>query len=33
MVFQKPTPFPLSIYHNIGSGVRLFETLPRVEME
>ena len=32
MVFQKPTPFPMSIYDNIAFGVRLFETLPRVEM-
>jgi phosphate transport system ATP-binding protein len=30
MVFQKPTPFPMSIYDNIAFGVRLFETLPRV---
>ena len=29
MVFQKPTPFPMSIYDNIAFGVRLFETLPR----
>ena len=33
MVFQKPTPFPMSIYDNIAFGVRLFETLPRAEME
>jgi ABC-type phosphate transport system ATPase subunit len=26
MVFQKPTPFPMSIYDNIAFGVRLFET-------
>jgi phosphate transport system ATP-binding protein len=32
MVFQKPTPFPMSIYDNIAFGVRLFETLSRVEM-
>jgi len=25
MVFQKPTPFPMSIYENIAFGVRLFE--------
>jgi phosphate transport system ATP-binding protein len=25
MVFQKPTPFPMSIYDNIAFGVRLFE--------
>ena len=29
MVFQKPTPFPMSIYDNIAFGVRLFESLPR----
>ena len=33
MVFQKPTPFPMSIYDNIAFGVRLFETLPRAEMD
>jgi phosphate transport system ATP-binding protein len=33
MVFQKPTPFPMSIYDNIAFGVRLFETLPRIEMD
>ena len=33
MVFQKPTPFPMSIYDNIAFGVRLFETLPRTEMD
>ncbi len=33
MVFQKPTPFPMSIYDNIAFGVRLFENLPRVEMD
>jgi len=33
MVFQKPTPFPMSIYDNIAFGVRLFEALPRVEMD
>lgn len=27
MVFQKPTPFPMSIYDNIAFGVRLFEKL------
>src|SRR4029450_2942880 len=29
MIFQKPTPFPMSIYDNIAFGVRLFERLPR----
>ncbi|MCD1125731.1 phosphate ABC transporter ATP-binding protein PstB [Jinshanibacter sp. LJY008] len=33
MVFQKPTPFPMSIYDNIAFGVRLFERLPRAEMD
>jgi phosphate transport system ATP-binding protein len=33
MVFQKPTPFPMSIYDNIAFGVRLFERLSRVEMD
>ena len=33
MVFQKPTPFPMSIYDNIAFGVRLFEKLNRAEME
>ena len=31
MVFQKPTPFPMSIYDNIAFGIRLYETLtPRI---
>ena len=33
MVFQKPTPFPMSIYDNIAFGVRLHEKLPRAEMD
>ena len=33
LVFQKPTPFPMSIYDNIAFGVKLFEALPRVEMD
>src|SRR5574343_205863 len=33
MVFQKPTPFPMSIYDNIAFGERLFESQPRVEMD
>src|SRR5690606_25815100 len=33
MVFQKPTPFPMSIYENIAFGVRLFERLSRVDMD
>jgi phosphate transport system ATP-binding protein len=32
MVFQKPTPFPMSIYENIAFGVRLHERLSRTEM-
>jgi len=32
MVFQRPTPFPMSIYDNIAFGVRLFENLPRRDM-
>jgi len=33
MVFQKPTPFPMSIYENIAFGVRLFENLSRSDMD
>jgi phosphate transport system ATP-binding protein len=33
MVFQKPTPFPMSIFDNIAFGVRLFETLSPSEMD
>lgn len=33
MVFQKPTPFPMSIYDNIAFGVKLFESLSRPEMD
>ena len=33
MVFQKPTPFPMSIYDNVAFGVRLFEKLSRGEMD
>jgi phosphate transport system ATP-binding protein len=32
MVFQKPTPFPMSIYDNIAFGIRLHERLSRSEM-
>ena len=32
MVFQKPTPFPMSIYDNIAFGVRLFEKLSKEKM-
>jgi phosphate transport system ATP-binding protein len=33
MVFQKPTPFPMSIYDNIAFGVRLFERLNKRDMD
>jgi phosphate transport system ATP-binding protein len=33
MVFQKPTPFPMSIYENIAFGIRLYESLPKSELE
>jgi phosphate transport system ATP-binding protein len=33
MVFQKPTPFPMSIYDNIAFGIRLYENLPKSEMD
>jgi phosphate transport system ATP-binding protein len=33
MVFQKPTPFPMSIYDNIAFGVRLYESLSPREMD
>lgn len=33
MVFQKPTPFPMSIYDNIAFGVRLHEKLPKALMD
>src|SRR5262249_44239405 len=33
MVFQKPTPFPLSIYENIAYGIRLHEKLPKSELD
>jgi phosphate transport system ATP-binding protein len=32
MVFQKPTPFPMTIYDNIAFGVKLYENLPRAEL-
>jgi phosphate transport system ATP-binding protein len=32
MVFQKPTPFPMSIHDNVAFGVRLYESLSRSEM-
>ncbi len=33
MVFQKPTPFPMSIYDNVAFGVKLYENLSRFEMD
>jgi len=33
MVFQKPTPFPMSIYDNIAFGIRLYENLSRSDMD
>ena len=33
MVFQKPTPFPMSIYDNIAFGVQLYENLSRSDMD
>jgi phosphate transport system ATP-binding protein len=33
MVFQKPTPFPMSIYDNIAFGVKLYEKLNKTEMD
>jgi phosphate transport system ATP-binding protein len=33
MVFQKPTPFPMTIYENIAFGVRLYEKLPKSQMD
>ncbi len=33
MVFQKPTPFPMTIYENIAFGVRLYEKLSRADLD
>jgi phosphate transport system ATP-binding protein len=33
MVFQKPTPFPMSIYDNVAFGVRLYENLGKADMD
>ena len=33
MVFQKPTPFPMSIFDNIAFGVKLFENLRKPELD
>lgn len=33
MVFQKPTPFPMSIYDNVAFGLRIFGALPKSELD
>ena len=33
MIFQKPTPFPMSIYDNIAFGVKLYESLDKTDMD
>ncbi len=33
MVFQKPTPFPMTIYDNIAFGIKLYERLSKSEMD
>jgi phosphate transport system ATP-binding protein len=33
MVFQKPTPFPMSVYDNVAFGVRLYENLSKPDMD
>ena len=33
MVFQKPTPFPMTIHENIAFGLRLYEKLPKSEID
>jgi len=33
MVFQKPTPFPMSIYDNIAFGIKLYESMGRSDMD
>ena len=33
MVFQKPTPFPMTIYDNIAFGIKLYENLSRTDMD
>src|SRR5258708_33685287 len=33
MVFQKPTPFPMSIYDNVAFGIKLYDLIPRSEMD
>jgi len=33
MVFQKPTPFPMSIHDNVAFGIKLYERLPKSELD
>ena len=33
MVFQKPTPFPMTIYENIAFGIRLYEKLSKSDLD
>jgi phosphate transport system ATP-binding protein len=33
MVFQKPTPFPMTIFDNIAFGIKLYERMPRSELQ
>jgi phosphate transport system ATP-binding protein len=33
MVFQKPTPFPMTIFENIAFGIRLYERIPKSELD
>ncbi len=33
MVFQKPTPFPMTIYENVAFGIRLYERIPKSELD
>ncbi len=33
MVFQKPTPFPMSIHENVAFGIRLYERMPKAELD
>ena len=32
MVFQKPTPFPMSVYDNVAFGIKLYQKLPKAEL-
>jgi phosphate transport system ATP-binding protein len=33
MVFQKPTPFPMTIYDNVAFGIRLYDKPPKAELD